>query len=585
MTLRTLFLRNVAVAALIPLFALALFLWQDLERAGRAALDRELVFEATVARQLLADRPRAEVEAKLRTLQSGVAVRLTVIDAEGKVVGDTEADPTRMENHLGRPEVQQALRDGLGRAERFSSSVGEEMRYLAIAEPARPGAWIYRSAVPLTTLNSQIWRAQMTALIAIGIGILFALVAANRLTRSVVGPVEALSEAAIRFSEGEPRPKVTPNGPDALKQLGVTFNTMVERIDTQVRSLDEAQGYLDAVIRQMPEGLLVLDSAGVITRANAAAERLVGLPSQRILGRSVLGVLLNYSLDTEVRRVLQGMAGAMVEVRAADHRALRAAVGPLAIQGNPAGAVVLLEDVSELRRADDMRRDFVANVSHELRTPVAAIRALVETIILRGERRPELVAEYGPRIVSECERIDQLVNDLLLLAQTEAGQLHLKPEVVDPLEVAEEAVRLVETASGAGATLCLEQFTGGSILVDRGTLCQCLRNLADNAVRYAPGGTVRLGSRLEGEQVVLYVADNGPGIPTADIPRVFERFYRVDKARSREVGGSGLGLSIVRRLAELQGGRAWVESQPGTGSTFYLAFPAAAAAGQPMNGS
>lgn len=581
MTLRTLFLRNVALAALLPLLALALFLWQDLERAGRSALDRELLFEATVARQLLGDRPAAEVAAKLRTLRSGAEVRLTVIDADGDVVGDSEAEPEQMENHLHRPEVQQALRDGQGRAERFSQSVGEEMRYLAIADRTRPGAWIYRSAVPLTTLRGQIRRTQMTALFAISLGILFALFAANRLTRQVVGPVESLSEAAARFSRGEPRPKVTPDGPDVLKRLGVTFNAMVERIDSQVQSLDEAQGYLDAVIRQMPEGLLVLDSAGVITRANAAAERLVGLSAHRILGRPILGVLLNYSLDTEVRRVLQGMAGAMVEVRGPDNRALRAAVGTLTIHGDPAGAVVLLEDVSELRRADDMRRDFVANVSHELRTPVAAIRALVETIILRGERRPELVAEYGPRIVHECERIDQLVNDLLMLAQTEAGQLQLQPEILNPRDAAEEAVRLVETAAGDGATLRLERFEGGAICVDRGALCQCLRNLVDNAVRYAPGGIIRLGSRREGDQVVLYVADNGPGIPAADIPRLFERFYRVDKARSREVGGSGLGLSIVRHLAELQGGRAWVESLPGMGSTFYLAFPSASGVSQP----
>jgi len=574
MTLRALFLRTVAVTALIPLLVLALFLWQDLERGGREALDRELQFEAAVARQLLVELPASDVATKLRTLQSGVDVRLTVIEATGEVVGDTDGEPAGMENHLDRPEVRQALRDGVGSAERWSDTVREEMRYLAIADPTKPSTRIVRAAVPLTTLRAQVRRTQVTALLAIGVGVIFALIAANRLTRSVVGPVEALSDAATRFTRGEPRPTVSPDGPDALRRLGVTYNAMVERIDTQVRSLDQAQGYLDAVIRQMPEGLLVLDSAGVITRANAAAERLLGLSSSRILGRPILGVLLNYSLDTEVRRVLQGGGGSMVEVRAPDHRALRAAVGPLTIHGQAAGAVVLLEDVSELRRADDMRRDFVANVSHELRTPVAAIRALVETIILRGERRPELVAEYGPRIVSECERIDQLVNDLLLLAQTESGQLHLKPEVLDPREVAEEVVRLVETAAGASTTICLERFAAGSILVDRASLCQCLRNLADNAVRYAAGGIVRLGSRIEGEQVVLYVADNGPGIPGADIPRVFERFYRVDKARSREVGGSGLGLSIVRHLTEMQGGRAWVESEPGRGSTFYLAFPA-----------
>lgn len=575
MTFRTLFLRNLAAAALIPLILLAVFLVQDQEKAGRAALDRELLFEATIARSLFADAAPPLIQSRLQRLNPSQDVRMTVLGADGAVLADTEADPVRMENHRDRPEIQQALREGVGRAERYSDTLQENMRYLAIAQTDDPHTRVYRTAIPLTMLQGQIRRTQLTILGAATVVLCLALLAANGLARQIVAPIEALSAAATGFSAGLPRARVIPDGPDALRRLGITFNAMVDRIETQVRSLDEAQGYLDAVIRQMPEGLLVLDAHGSIARANAAAERLLGLPSPRILGRPLLGVLLNYTLDMEVRSVLQGGAAVSVEVRAPDGKALRVAVGPLAVQSDLAGAVILLQDVSELRRADEMRRDFVANVSHELRTPLAAIRALVETLILRGGRRPELLGDYGPRIVTECERIDQLVNDLLLLAQTEAGQISLDPEPVLPSEVADEAMRLVETAAGKGTTLALDPFEAGYLLADRAALSQCLRNLIDNAVRYAAGGIVRVGCRRQGDQMVLYVSDNGPGIPPDDMPRIFERFYRVDKARSREVGGSGLGLSIVRHLTEAQGGRVWAESKMGAGSTFYLALPAA----------
>jgi two-component system phosphate regulon sensor histidine kinase PhoR len=263
-----------------------------------------------------------------------------------------------------------------------------------------------------------------------------------------------------------------------------------------------------------------------------------------------------------------------------EKRSLRVAIGTFVIGGGahqqPAGALLIVQDLTELRRADDMRRDFVANVSHELRTPIAAIRALTETLMLRGERRPELVEEYGPRIVQECERIDRLVQDLMLLAQTEAGHLEIRTEPLATREIADEVLRQVEpVASGTGARVELGTFVAERVLADRFALSQCVRNLVDNAIRYAGAGTVRLASRIEDGQVVLSVSDEGPGIPADALGRIFERFYRVDRHRSREDGGSGLGLSIVRHLAEAQGGRVWAESRPGYGSTFHLALPPA----------
>jgi two-component system phosphate regulon sensor histidine kinase PhoR len=579
-TVRALLLRNTITAIALPLLLLTLFLIRDQEQSGREALDRSLMAATLMAELLPPDLPPAQLQRELKRLQPDLGLRLTLIREDGTVLADTEADPAKMENHLSRPEVQQALREGVGRSERRSATLREGMLYLARVDGAGARRRICRAAVPLASVVRQSRHTQLTLLWGVSAMFLFSLFLSARLGRQIVAPVEALSHAAERFSQGDLNARVIPDGPGSLLQLGSTFNAMVERLGSQVRRLDQAQGYLDAVIRQMPEGLLVLDGGGTVARVNAAAEALLGLGPDRILGRPILAVVLNYDLDREVMRVLEARPSsgadrsAMVDLQAGDGKSLRVAVGPLVVQGRPAGAVVILQDLSEMRRVDDMRRDFVANVSHELRTPVAAIRALAETLVLRGEKRPDLIRDYAPRIVEECERIERLVQDLLLLAQTEAGHLRLSPEPLDPRTVAEEVLRQVEPlAEASGTGLELAEFAVAQVSADRFALSQCARNLVDNALRHAAGGTVRVGSRLDGDQVVLYVSDTGPGIPPEDLPRVFERFYRVDKHRSREGGGSGLGLSIVRHLAEAQGGRVWVESRVGEGSTFFLSLP------------
>jgi two-component system phosphate regulon sensor histidine kinase PhoR len=580
-SLRALFIRNALITTVVPLAMLTLYLLHDQQESGLRALDRHLLVEASMTRQLLGGQPAADVQREVVQLDRTLGVRLTVIAPDGTVLADSERDPAQMENHGQRPEVLAARENGVGHSERHSATLNEDMRYLALTDPADPRACIYRAAVPLTAIQAQRSRTQWSLLLGALAVLAGSLALSVRLGGQLLAPMDALSRAAARFTGGEDDAHVTPDGPEPVRRLGATFNEMVKRIRHQVRRLDEAQGFLDAVVRQMPDGLLTLDARGTITRANAAAGALLGVAPEAMAGRPILGVLLNYALDREVSRVLkasraEGEDGIQVlEVRAPDGRPLRAAVGPLEVRGEAAGAVVIFQDVSEMRRADEMRRDFVANVSHELRTPVAAIRAMVETLMLRGERRPELIGDYGPRIVDDCERINRLVTDLLLLAETESGGLRLSMQALDGREVAAEVARQVEpVAAASGTRLLLEQFSEARVHADRFALEQCLRNLIDNAARYAAGGTIRVGSRKEGERVVLSVADDGPGIPAEDLPRVFERFYRVDKARGREGGGSGLGLSIVKHLAEVQGGYAWAESAPNAGSTFYLSFHA-----------
>ncbi len=429
--------------------------------------------------------------------------------------------------------------------------------------------WLLEAARPSPVLAALGMLLTVAAPIAVGYW----------LSRRVLEPVEDLRRAADAFIAGSPGVRAPADGVPPIERLARQFNRILDESYLQVARADEQQAFLDAVIRQMPEGLIILDSEGAITRVNAAAEALLGVSSDRLVGRPILSALLNYSLDVEVRRVLETGASVSVDVQMPEGPSLRAAVGPLEIQGRPAGALLIVQDVSAIRRVDAMRRDFVANVSHELRTPLAAIRAMVETLSLRAARRPELVVEYGPRIVTECERLDLLVHDLLLLAETESGALHMEPETIQPLEAAETVVSLVESALPDGRTrIVLDDFCPDTVRADRKALEQCLRNLVENALKYAGGGRVALGSRRELEQVVLWVSDDGPGIPSESLPRIFERFYRVESARERPGGargGSGLGLAIVKHLVAAQGGRVWAESQLGSGSTFYIALPAA----------
>ena len=403
---------------------------------------------------------------------------------------------------------------------------------------------------------------------------LLALVREAHLQRQLVTPIASLANAVERLATGDPAARVLPDGPEPVHRLGRAVNAVAEQLWLQVRRLDEAQAYLDAILGQMPDGLLVLDKQVSVVRANSAAELLLETSGDRMLGRPMLSILLDYALDAEIARALEGESQSVLDVRTRHGRALRIALQTLMIAERPAGVVLVLQDLTELRRADDMRRDFVANVSHELRTPVAAIRAVAETLVIHGSRRSELVADYSPRIVDECQRLESLIRDLLLLAEAESRSLPLSPEPLDPYEMARAAQLELQTlASDSGTTLLLESFPPRALLADRFALNQCLRSLIANALRYAAGGTVRLGGRADGSQIILSVADDGPGIASEHLPRIFERFYCVDKARSRDQGGSGLGLSIVRNLVEIQGGRTWAESVVGRGSTFYLAFP------------
>jgi len=584
-------LRQYLLASLVPLVLLGAWLTWDLERRQRAELRREVFAQAKVAARLVENdvERAAELLAHVAGPVDERGLRLTVIRADGLVIADTHQDAAQMENHGGRPEVRDAINRGQGSAERHSTTLGEDLLYAAVAIRRGPAPWgVVRGAIPLHRVHAEVIRMRWTLAAAFGLAAIAASVLASRFSGRLSEPLDAVSRTARQVQEGRWGVAARPSGPAEIRELAGDVNRMVERLRTLVQDSEAERGQLEAIVAQMDDGLVVLDREGRVIRLNAAARRILEVEHSEPEGRTLLEIAPLYALDAAGRKALAGHPMEPVEFRSARAgTALRVLASPLAANE---GAVLLVQDLTEIRRIDQMRRDFVANVSHELRTPIAGLRALAETLVLRAQRRPEIVSEYAERMAGEIARMGKLVEDLLTLSRLESGRWDLRPEPLDPAPLLEAVVLRFREASdareialsarqnGAEGT---EGAEGGSVRVraDRTALEMALANLVDNALKYTgPGGEVELTAEREEDEVVFAVSDTGAGIPPEDLPRIFERFYRVDRARSREIEGTGLGLAIVKHLCEAHGGRLWVESEPGRGSRFYLALPAAKAA-------
>ncbi|MDX6770548.1 MAG: ATP-binding protein [Elusimicrobiota bacterium] len=385
----------------------------------------------------------------------------------------------------------------------------------------------------------------------------------------------AHAKVVRRWAAGDENAR--PPGGDALTQaLGELHEGLLVAVGAWTR--DEAQ--LAAILGQMAEGVVAVDAAGRVILVNAALSELLGVDAEGARGRSYLESLRHHGLVSLLGAVLEQKERLSRELRlfAPDELVFDAYAAPLLDAGQPAGALVVLHDITRLRRLEQVRRDFVANVSHELRTPLASIRGYAETLREGAVDDKSNRMEFLKTIEEQAQGLTKLVDDLLDLSAIESGHRapRLLPVELPPL-AREVARHFGPLSSGRGVALAVSLPDDlPRVAADKDQLRQVLANLVDNAVKYTEsGGSVEVSARVEGGEVVLTVRDTGSGIPEADLPRVFERFYRVDKARTRDAGGTGLGLAIVKHLAEAQGGRVWVESRQPGGSTFSVALRAA----------
>ena len=513
--------------------------------------------------------------------------RVTVIDNTGRVLADSAHDPETMENHSTRPEVQQAFAAGEGQSVRLSATVDSDLVYRARRyQPPSGPPIVLRMALPLAQidLSQKELRQRLVAaslvILALGgvVSLLFSRVFAAR--------VERLKDFSRRVAAGDFRPLPAENPRDELSDLALALNNTAAQMDETIRSLGGERNRSSAILRSMVEGVAVIDAQERLVFCNRAFSEILSLDSAGSEGHPVIEVVRNSELLGLIRRALQGEEGlqsniAMGIVQQRSFSVTAAPVKPLEASPaaeKPSGAVVVLHDVSELRRLERVRQDFVANVSHEFKTPLTAIQGFAETLLAGALEDPQNNRRFLEIMRSHAARLARLTDDLLKLARIEAGKLEVAFQPVSVAELLEScSATTVLKASRKQISFTVKVPPGlPSVLGDPGLLHDLLQNLLDNAIQYTPeGGQIDVSATAEVREAVITVTDTGIGIPLADQERIFERFYRVDAARSREAGGTGLGLSIAKHIVEAHGGRLWVESAVGRGSKFFVAIPLA----------
>ncbi len=567
--------RLVLGSVLILVLAVSILLWvaeRSLRRDLEGDIGQNLEREARLVREALPP-DSTTWQADLHRLAAQTGHRITLIDRDGWVRADSDfpIGPLPMiENHSGRPEVRAALATGRGVARRRSETVGRPFLYVAI--PGGPA--VIRVAAGLNQVDEVVLRAQRAvagaALLALLVGSLLALLAG----RSIAQPLIAIGAAARAIAAGAP-PRFPRSGIPDIDGLVQALRQMHQQLGDRFDELRREQAETAALVESMVEGVIATDERGRTVTANAAARRLLGYEVAAVLPD--LSELFRVKAAREVvDAVLRGQA---IEDRELDidGRAILMNARPLP----SGGAVLVIHDLTELRRLEAVRRDFVANVSHELKTPLTSISGYAETL-LTDAPEPDTARRFLGTILDNARRMQRLVDDLLDLARIEAGRWQPEPE---PVDVRDAALAMwnefAERAAARGVLFEVDIGPGaGTVEADADALRQVLTNLFDNSLRYtARGGRVVCRSRLEDAGVAIGVVDNGSGISHEHLPRIFERFYRADHSRSREEGGTGLGLAIVKHLVEAHGGRVYAESERGAGTTVTCWFPGELGAG------
>jgi len=401
----------------------------------------------------------------------------------------------------------------------------------------------------------------------------------DRLAGRIMRQLGEVTAAARRIARGDWETEIRPTGQDEIGELASAINGISRTIKENVRELAESKGRLEAVLANMESGVLLFDSEGRISLINPAAEGFLGVRAEEVMGMPHVEVVKNYSLSSLIDEVLQSWKPARKEISLIypQERIMETHAAPIfGVRGEPHGVVVVLYDISEIKHLERVRAEFVANVSHELKTPVTAVKGFAETLLAGALYNYRAAEEFVNIINEEAERLSRLIHDLLELSKIESKGFRLRIEL---LELDAEIKRIVDKLKPLflkkGLTLTTDLPSEPVIVkADRDQIEQVLLNLLDNSLKYTPGeGHVEVSLRKDRDDVIVAVKDTGIGIPKEDRPRIFERFYRVDKARSRKLGGTGLGLSIVKHIIEAHRGRVWVESEPGEGSQFYFSLP------------
>jgi len=532
-------------------------------------------------------------------------VRVTIVMTDGRVLADSEQDSETMENHLSRPEIQQALTRGAGTATRFSQTMGYDMLYNAVSfhggippfHPPYEGGQrevgrvsipdagkeeivgVVRLAIPVSTIDASVVNLRYTVVVGSLVAAILAIILAFLIAGRTTHPVRQLTRVVERMAQGDLSARLMPVTRDEIGRLTVMFNRMAEELQEKITTMSSQRKRLAAILEHMADGMIITDEEGRVQMINRTAARLLGTTQNVAVGSSFVQVARDHELVQAWQQCNQ-WDEEQVDMVELDRRSLfvRIIVTPIH-EGDIRTCLVILQDLTQVQRLESVRRDFISNISHELRTPLASLKALVDTLRDGALDDPPAAQHFLDRMETEVDALVQIVDELLELSRLESGRMpfQMRPAAASDL-IGYPVERLSSQAERAGLRLKVDVSEDlPRAMADVERIQRVISNLIHNAIKFTPaGGTVRVSAKFDAgeDEVVIAVEDTGVGIPEDDLSRIFERFYKADRARQRG-SGTGLGLAIARHIVQAHDGRIWVDSVEKQGSTFYFSLPVA----------
>jgi len=544
------------------------------------SLTRQSVLIRELALPLLSDPIR--LQEQVRKIASGTDIRVTIIDPKGAVLADSSENReqlSQMENHALRPEIAAALKNETGMSVRYSMTLETRMLYIALPILAHEKVMgVVRTAMPVMRVNEILASVRRPVTLTAVLGILIVLIVGIFFSHRLTKRIRRITSVAERFAREDWSEKVLMDGRDELKMLANTMNQMAETLRSRIEDLESEKGKISIILNYMNEGVIAVDRKKQIVLMNPAAETILGRPASTLRGKSLIEVTRHPQVERLVDLSFkeQKTLSEEIQISGESRKTLRLSVVILKEHARDIGGILVFHDMTELRRLENVRKEFATNVSHELRTPLTAIKGFIETLLGGAAREPETNERFLKIIAEETDRLGRLVEDILTIGEIEQKITLMKKDRVDL--AAKLAVILEQFQTEIEKNkLTVENHLPQKPLVvhgDRDKIHQVFVNLMDNAIKFnKPDGKIVLSADQKPEGITIMIKDTGIGIPEADQSRIFERFFRTDRTRSKEHGGTGLGLAIVKHIMEAHGGHISCESTPGHGSCFSLFFP------------
>jgi two-component system phosphate regulon sensor histidine kinase PhoR len=549
-------------------------------------MEEKLVSASYILSQVLSEDIQTDniehIKAVLSKVSSELNVRITLIDRQGTVLGETSYDPSLMENHLKRPEIQKALKGNVGKEIRFSSTM--KLDFMYIAQPIYRDdhiAGVIRLSTPMKEIKGLMKSINGNLLLALIPGLLLSLLLVYRISISITSPIQEIKNAAVDITQGKLDPSINITSKDEIGELAKAIDFMAASLRDKINSIKDKNTRMEAILSSVVNGIIAVDSNENILFINPIAQKMLNIDEGDIAGKHLLQVIRNNKIDNMIKGILENKSFEENEITLNYPTQKIFRLNSNAIKYPESdriiGIIIIIQDITEIKKLEKMRSDFVANVSHELKTPLTSIKGFVETLKAGAIEDQAAAVRFLNIIEDEADRLNRLISDILSLSELENRKSKTRFEIINTADKIREIISLLQNQAVQKNIELIVKVAADvrTLHGDPDQFKQMLINLVDNAVKYTPeGGKVQVTAYNTENEVVIRIKDNGIGIPKEHIPRLFERFYRVDKARSRNVGGTGLGLAIVKHIIMQFQGKIDVVSEVGQGTEFILSIPA-----------